>query len=131
MHVPLSPRSRAYPIPCHRPALLVRALTTREENLGIHANDWLRAARLVLCHALWIPSTTPAHVQGNLLKADWNGDTMSNVFSWFVDRYCGVVAKTDRTGWFNGNGWPEHLSRRNLGHLSRASRMPDHAEQAL
>jgi hypothetical protein len=47
MHVPLSPRSRAYPIPCHKPALLVRALTTREENLGIHANDWLRAARSV------------------------------------------------------------------------------------
>lgn len=44
MHTPLSPRSRAYLIPFHRPALLVRALTTREENLGIHANDWLRAA---------------------------------------------------------------------------------------
>lgn len=41
------------------------------------------------------------------------------------------VAKTDRTGWFNRNGWPEHLACRNLGHLSRASRMPDHAEQAL
>ena len=41
------------------------------------------------------------------------------------------IAKTDRTGWFNHNGWPEHLARRNLGHLSCASRMPDHREHAL
>ncbi|KNG47914.1 recq family helicase [Stemphylium lycopersici] len=43
----------------------------------------------------------------------------------------GSVAKTDRTGWFNRNGWPEHLARRNLGHLSRASRMPDHADETV
>ena len=41
------------------------------------------------------------------------------------------VAKTDRTGWFNRNGWPEHLAQRNLRHLSRASRVPDHSEQVL
>lgn len=41
------------------------------------------------------------------------------------------VAKTDRIDWFNRNGWPEHLARRNLRHLSCASRMPDHSEQAL
>ncbi|KAF3029165.1 hypothetical protein E8E12_000446 [Didymella heteroderae] len=41
------------------------------------------------------------------------------------------VARTDRTGWFNRNGWPEHLARRNLRHLSCASRAPDHSEQVL
>lgn len=42
-----------------------------------------------------------------------------------------AAAKTDRTGWFNRNGWPEHLARRNMGQLSRASRMPDHKEHVL
>jgi hypothetical protein len=36
-----------------------------------------------------------------------------------------AIAATDRTGWFNRNGWPEHLAGRNLARLSWASRMPD------
>jgi hypothetical protein len=44
MDAPLFPRFRAYLILCHGPALLVRALTTRQENLAIHADDWIRAA---------------------------------------------------------------------------------------
>ncbi|KAK5005025.1 hypothetical protein LTR28_008209, partial [Elasticomyces elasticus] len=42
-----------------------------------------------------------------------------------------MVARTDRTGWFNRTGWPEHLARRNLVHLSHASRMPDRGERLL
>ncbi|TKA55283.1 hypothetical protein B0A49_12685, partial [Cryomyces minteri] len=42
-----------------------------------------------------------------------------------------MVARTDRTGWFNRTGWPEHLARRNLAHLSHASRMPDGGERLL
>lgn len=41
------------------------------------------------------------------------------------------VAKTDRTGWFNRTGWPEHLAGRNLKHLARASRLPDRNEREL
>jgi hypothetical protein len=39
------------------------------------------------------------------------------------------VAKTDHTGWFNKNQWPEHLKNCNLRHLSRASRLPDRDEE--
>jgi len=41
------------------------------------------------------------------------------------------VAKTDRTGWFNRTGWPEHLARRNLKRLAHASRLPDWDERLL
>ncbi|KAK5200476.1 hypothetical protein LTR16_006035, partial [Cryomyces antarcticus] len=41
------------------------------------------------------------------------------------------VARTDRTGWFNRTGWPEHLARRDLAQLSHASRMPDREERLL
>ncbi len=42
-----------------------------------------------------------------------------------------TIAKTDRTGWFNRAGWPEHLAGRNLKHLAHASRLPDRNERAL
>lgn len=42
-----------------------------------------------------------------------------------------TIAKTDRTGWFNRNGWPEHLSSRNLAQLSWASRLPDRHDAIL
>jgi len=41
------------------------------------------------------------------------------------------MARTDRTGWFNRTGWPEHLARRNMRHLAHASRMPDRDERLL
>ena len=41
------------------------------------------------------------------------------------------VAKTDHTGWFNKNQWPEHLKTGNLRHLSQASRLPDRDEELL
>ena len=41
------------------------------------------------------------------------------------------VAKTDRTGWFNRNGWAEHLAGRNLARLSSASGLPKRQEKLL
>lgn len=41
------------------------------------------------------------------------------------------VARTDRTGWFNRNGWAEHLAGRNLAHLSSASGLPKREEKLL
>ncbi|KAH7020668.1 hypothetical protein B0J12DRAFT_746545 [Macrophomina phaseolina] len=41
------------------------------------------------------------------------------------------VAKQDRTGWFNRTGWPEHLARCNLRHLSAAAALPGRDERAL
>jgi hypothetical protein len=39
--------------------------------------------------------------------------------------------KTDRTGWFNMTGWPQHLAGSNLKHLSHASRLLDRDEVRL
>jgi superfamily II DNA helicase RecQ len=41
------------------------------------------------------------------------------------------TAKTDRTGWFNMTGWPQHLAGSNLKHLAHASRLPDRDEARL
>lgn len=41
------------------------------------------------------------------------------------------MVRTDRIGWFNRTGWPEHLARRNMRHLAHASRMPDRDERLL
>ena len=41
------------------------------------------------------------------------------------------VAKTDHTGWFNKNQWPQHLKDCNLRHLSRATRLPNRDEELL
>ena len=41
------------------------------------------------------------------------------------------IAKTDHTGWFNKNQWPEHLKNCNLRHLSRATRLPDRDKTLL
>ncbi|KAJ9634894.1 hypothetical protein H2199_008758 [Coniosporium tulheliwenetii] len=41
------------------------------------------------------------------------------------------VAKTDRTGWFNRTGWPEHLAGSNRKHLAHACRLPGRDERKL
>ncbi|KAK4903970.1 hypothetical protein LTR49_026495 [Elasticomyces elasticus] len=41
------------------------------------------------------------------------------------------TAKTDHTLWFKRNGWPEHVAKCNLQHLSRISRLPDQEERLL
>jgi len=41
------------------------------------------------------------------------------------------VAGTDRTGWFNRTGWPEHVANRNLALLAHARRLPDRDEEEL
>jgi hypothetical protein len=41
------------------------------------------------------------------------------------------VAKTDRTGWYNRTGWPEHVAKRNLTRLAHARRLPDRDEKEL
>lgn len=41
------------------------------------------------------------------------------------------VAGTDRTGWFNRKGWPEHVANRNLVLLAHARRLPDRDEEEL
>lgn len=43
----------------------------------------------------------------------------------------GDTAKTDKTGWFNQTGWPEHLKKRNLVHLGHQARLPDRNEKKL
>ncbi|KAH8690412.1 hypothetical protein GQ44DRAFT_734279 [Phaeosphaeriaceae sp. PMI808] len=43
----------------------------------------------------------------------------------------GLVKNPDNTGWFNRNGWPKHLSNRNLAQLSQASRLPDRNDLIL
>lgn len=48
-----------------------------------------------------------------------------------LERVDEEIAKTDRTGWFNRTGWPQHLARRNMRHLAHASRMPDQDERLL
>jgi superfamily II DNA or RNA helicase len=41
------------------------------------------------------------------------------------------IAKTDKTGWFNRTGWPQHFAKRNLKHLAHAIRLPDRDETKL
>ena len=41
------------------------------------------------------------------------------------------VERTDRTGWFNRTGWPEHFKERNLAHLAHAVRLPGNEEVKL
>jgi len=41
------------------------------------------------------------------------------------------VAKTDRTGWYNRIGWPEHIAKRNLTYLAHARRLLDRDEKEL
>jgi hypothetical protein len=47
------------------------------------------------------------------------------------EQVLGDTAKTDRTGWFNRTGWPEHLKKRNLVHLGHQARLPDRNEKKL
>ena len=41
------------------------------------------------------------------------------------------VAKTDRTGWYNRTGWPEHIAKRNMAYLAHARRLPDQNKKEL
>jgi hypothetical protein len=41
------------------------------------------------------------------------------------------VERTDRTGWFNRTGWPEHFKERNLAHIARSIRLPGKEEVKL
>ena len=41
------------------------------------------------------------------------------------------IAKTDRTGWYNRTGWPEHVAERNLTLLAHTRRLPDRDEKEL
>lgn len=41
------------------------------------------------------------------------------------------VAKTDKTGWFNRTGWPQHFANRNIAHLANTIRLPERDETKL
>ena len=110
-----------------------RATTTKKQHwTSVKAQTFFTAQALRRYFAVRVPdetrgSTEPDNVKDTL--AWWKALQLKHEEAQLqMER---ETAKTDRTGWFNMTGWPEHLAESNMKHLSYASRLPDRDEAQL